>query len=83
MYNIGSKDVGVLSGLVIAIERNKSHRQFYHGYTLIILEDLVTGSENSLYMGSEELGLLPALVELLSYSDNNWDCMIAIEILNS
>ena len=53
-YSIGSKDVGVLSGLVIAIERNKSHRQFYHGYTLVILEDLVTGSENSLYMGSED-----------------------------
>ena len=83
MYNIGSKDLGILPVLVMVIEWNRSHRQLCHGYALSILEKLAKGSENILYMGSEELGLLPALVRLLSYSDYRGDCLRAVNILYS
>jgi hypothetical protein len=84
VYDIGSKDLGVLPGLVMALDMDEKYFLFYHFYALRTLEELAKDSENILYMGSEELGLLLALKRFLFYSDDDcWDCEIAVNILHS
>ena len=74
-YDIGSKDLGILPSLVMVLDPNYE--------TLSILEVLAKDIKNRVYMGSEELGLLSALANLLFYSENGSALSIVCGILDS